>query len=206
MTFVIRLKDGSWQRYESSHKNRDAVVKEILTRYPDADYIEALQPSPSGVVVKFKKLRPDAVAPYKAHPTDAGFDLTATSRKIDSFGNVVYGTGLAFEIPAGYVGLLFPRSSICLTDLALTNAVGVCDACYRGEVMFKFKPSAHMRTEQRTGHEIGYAWLSDAPHVYALGERIGQMVVVPIPAVSFVESDTLSESDRGAGGYGSTGK
>ncbi len=204
MTYIIRLKDGTWQRYESRHTNWDAAVREIYSHFPETEYIE--QPQTPSMRVKYKKLHPKAVAPYKAHPTDAGFDLTATSRTVDVCGNVVYGTGLAFEIPAGYVGLLFPRSSICRTDLLLTNAVGVCDACYRGEVMFKFKPAPHMCEEKRRGFPLGYAWLNDAPLIYQVGERIGQMVIIPIPSVTFVESDTLSETDRGTGGYGSSGK
>lgn len=89
--------------------------------------------------IKIKKLSSDAVMPTKAHPTDAGFDLVATSRNIDDYGNLVYGTGLAFEIPEGYVGFLFPRSSISKKNLILTNSVGVLDCHYPGEVTFKFK-------------------------------------------------------------------
>ena len=80
------------------------------------------------MVVKFRKLNEYAIPPVKAHATDAGFDLTATSCYHDEEGNTVYGTGLAVEIPKGYVGLLFPRSSIAKKDLLLSNAVGVIDS------------------------------------------------------------------------------
>ena len=206
-TYIIRLKDGSWQRYESRHKNRDAVVKEILTRCPDADYIEAMQQvATPNVTVKFNKLRPDAVKPIKAHPTDAGYDLTATSRVVDNLGNVVYGFGLAFEIPVGYVGLLCPRSSICDTDLTMTGSIGIIDCDYRGEVTMKFRPTPILQAESRRGADLGFAYLKDAPTLYQLRERIGQLIIIPIPSISFIESDTLSETDRGTGGYGSSGK
>lgn len=84
--------------------------------------------------VRFKKLNDKAVIPTKAHATDAGFDLTATSKKCDDFGNVVYGTGIAAEIPKGYVGFVFPRSSIYKQDIILSNCVGVIDSGYRGNI------------------------------------------------------------------------
>ena len=80
------------------------------------------------MVVKFKKLNEYAICPVKAHASDAGFDLTATSFYVDEDGCSVYGTGLAVEIPRGYVGLLFPRSSVAKKDLLLSNAVGVIDS------------------------------------------------------------------------------
>lgn len=80
------------------------------------------------MVVKFRKLNEYAICPVKAHATDAGFDLTATSYFVDEDGCSVYGTGLAVEIPQGYVGLLFPRSSVAKKDLLLSNAVGVIDS------------------------------------------------------------------------------
>lgn len=78
--------------------------------------------------VKIKKLNENAVIPKYSKAGDAGMDLVATSREIDKYGNIVYGTGLAFEIPKGYVGLLFPRSSISKYDMNLTNSVGVLDS------------------------------------------------------------------------------
>lgn len=78
--------------------------------------------------VKIKKLNENAVIPSYSKQGDAGMDLVATSKIFDKYGNVEYGTGLAMEIPEGYVGLIFPRSSISKKDLALTNAVGVIDS------------------------------------------------------------------------------
>lgn len=137
--------------------------------------------------IKFKRLNDKAVTPHKAHASDAGFDLTATSRDFDGL-NVVYGTGIAVEIPQGYVGLLFPRSSVARMELLLSNSVGVIDSGYRGEIMMKFKPASIIEAT-----------------MYDVGERIGQLIIMPIPDVEFVEYDELSDTERGSGGYGSTG-
>lgn len=142
--------------------------------------------------IRFKKLREGAVIPTKAHRSDAGFDLVAISRKIDEDGAVVYGTGIAFEIPTGYVGLVFPRSSVAKKDVVLSNCVGVIDSGYRGEVMAKFK-------------FIDPLIVHNEYHWYDVGDRICQIVFVKLPDVDMVESDELSDSDRGDGGYGSTG-
>ena len=89
--------------------------------------------------VKIKRLSDKAVIPTYAKDGDAGMDLVATSKSYDENGNVVFGTSLAFEIPKGYVGLLFPRSRNAKMDLLLSNSVGVIDSGYRGEVMMKYK-------------------------------------------------------------------
>lgn len=135
--------------------------------------------------VKIKRLNDKAILPTKAHATDAGCDLYATSCHYDN-GLIIYGTGIAVEIPEGYVGLVFPRSSIANTHLTLSNSVGVIDSGYRGEIMAKF----------RKGGTRGY-------HV---GERIAQLIIIPYPEVTFEEVDELSNSDRGEGGYGSSGR
>ena len=139
--------------------------------------------------IKVKRLNELAMLPTKAHATDAGFDLYATSKIYDNDGNVVYGCGLAFEIPEGYMGLVFPRSSNAKKSLILTNSVGVIDSGYRGEVTAKFKRLYPISQGE-----------------YAIGERFAQLIVMPIPAVEFEEAEELSESERGVGGYGSSGK
>ena len=154
--------------------------------------------------VRIKKLTENAVIPSKAHTTDAGFDLTATSRTLDEYGCVVYGTGLAFEIPEGYVGLLFPRSSNAKKDLTLSNSVGVLDSGYRGEVTFKFKPA--FRWDVDGGICVGERSNEMTLLKYEVGDRIGQLIIMPIPDIEFEETEGLSETDRGIGGYGSTGK
>ena len=137
--------------------------------------------------VKVKKLHPDAVIPKYAKPGDAGLDLTAVSETWNETNTMVtYDTGLSIEIPEGYVGLLFPRSSISKTKLALTNSVGVIDSGYRGPIMFKFNY-----------YEEGM--------VYEVGERIGQLIIMPYPQIELEEADELSSTERNAGGFGSTG-
>lgn len=156
--------------------------------------------------IKIKKLSDNAMMPTKAHPTDAGFDLYATSRTIDNYGNVVYGTGLAFEIPEGYAGFLFPRSSNAKMGLLLSNSVGVIDCHYRGEVTMKFKPSLEA-TAARNPRITSFEYFQpDHIHRYSEGERIGQLIIMPIPEVEFEFANELSETDRGEGGYGSTGR
>ena len=149
--------------------------------------------------IKIKKLYEDSILPTKAHTTDAGYDLYAHSKSYDDDGNVVYGSGVAMEIPQGYVGLVFPRSSNAKKDLILSNSVGVIDSGYRGEVLFKFKPSCVIEKQD-------LAYLPESIAKYEIGERIGQIIIMPYPEVEFVEVDELSDSDRGDGGYGSSGK
>lgn len=127
--------------------------------------------------------------PKKAHASDAGFDLVAVSVEEDRKREIVtYHTGIAMEIPDGYVGLVFPRSSVYKHQLVLSNCVGVIDSGYRGEILFKY------RVVQ--------------PHIsrYCSGDRIGQIVIVQLPEFEMVEAENLSDSDREAGGFGSTGR
>lgn len=142
--------------------------------------------------LKFKKLDEKAVMPIRAHKGDAGLDLTSigVSTTINECGQLmlVYHTGLAVEIPEGYVGLLFPRSSIYKKALTLTNAVGVIDAGYRGEIQAVFRSTTDV-----------------VPAIYKDGERFAQLVIIQIPEFDPVEVDELSETDRGADGLGSTG-
>lgn len=155
--------------------------------------------------VKIKKLHPDAVIPAYAKAGDAGMDLTAVSMKIDEYSNICYGTGLAFEIPEGYVGLVFPRSSNCKKDVILTNCVGVIDSGYRGEVSFKFK-GLDGCVNKMYGEE-GFAIKNRIfGKAFKVGDRIGQIIIMPYPQIEFVEVDELSETERGTGGYGSSGR
>lgn len=139
--------------------------------------------------VRFKALTNDAVAPSRAHDTDAGFDLVAVSVEEDRKRNIVtYHTGIAVEIPKGYMGLLFPRSSVYKHQIQLANSVGIIDSGYRGEVILKYRITQ--------------------PHIsrYTFGDRVGQLVIVPYPEIEFDEVPELDDTDRGEGGFGSTGK
>lgn len=169
--------------------------------------------------VKIKKLHESAVIPSYSKKGDAGMDLTAVDYYYDVEGNIVYRTGLAIEIPEGYVGLIFPRSSICNYDINLTNAVGVIDSGYRGEVTMKFKPTLCFQPNEATNYLADDKFdASDGvyipydervpiePHVYECGERVGQIIIMPYPQIEFEEVESLTETERGDGGYGSTGK
>ena len=138
--------------------------------------------------IKFKKLSPKAVTPSYAKTGDAGLDMTAISLIKDEM-FYEYGTGIAVEIPEDHVGLIFPRSSISKTKLILSNHVGVVDSGYRGEIKFRFKK---------------LAW--DNGQIYDIGDKIGQLVIIPIPYIELEETNELSSSDRGEGAFGSTGK
>ena len=151
--------------------------------------------------VNVKKLDSNAVVPTCGRHGDAGMDLTATSKWYDESGNVCYGTQLAFEIPNGFVGLLFPRSSNTKKDLILGNSVGVIDSGYRGEVVLKFKPSI-IYTMDDDINFVGAPFHS--LNNYDIGDRIGQIVIMPVPQIEFNVVDDLSTSDRGVGGFGST--
>lgn len=150
--------------------------------------------------VKIKKLHKDAVIPKYAKDGDAGLDLVAVSKHFDENGCVVYGTGLAFEIPKGYVGLIFPRSSVSKYTISVANSVGVLDSGFRGEVTVKFRPM--FRFEQGLTKETKVAY----PVIYDVGERIAQLIIMPYPHIDFVEVEKLSETEREEGGFGSTGK
>lgn len=145
------------------------------------------------VKVQIKKLSDDAVIPSYAKPGDAGLDLTATSLKSDEYGNYEYGTSLAISIPEGYVGLIFPRSSICKITQTLTNSVGVIDSGYIGEIKFKFKPTMKLPS----GNTVD--------SMYKVGDRVGQLIIIPIPKVELEEVEELASTERGNGGFGSTG-
>ena len=136
--------------------------------------------------VKIKRLASGAMMPKKAHPTDAGFDLYVSRCGMEN-GLFVCHTDVAFEIPKGFVGYVFPRSSVSNMGLIMSNSVGVIDAGYRGEVSARFKADGWFRK-------------------YGIGDRFAQIIIMPIPDIEFIEVDELSDTDRGVGGYGSSGK
>ncbi len=170
--------------------------------------------------IKFKKMDERAVAPYKKHLTDAGVDLTAISVEYDEETDcIIYDTGIAVEIPAGYFGLVVPRSSIHKTDLMLTNHAGIIDSDYRGTIKAKFKimsdydyPATmygdfnELLQEGKFCIYVNSEVAISGYSIYKLGDRICQLIIVPIPLIEYIESDTLSDTERGDGGFGSTGK
>lgn len=143
--------------------------------------------------VKIKKLVPNAIIPKYAKEGDVGMDLTAVSKTYDEDNNVVYDTGIAVQIPEGFFGLVFPRSSNSKKDLTLTNSVGVIDSGYRGSIILKYK--------RMTIFNTGIGEIKE----YNVGDRVGQLIILPHPYIDFIESDDLSDTKRGVGGFGSTG-
>ena len=140
--------------------------------------------------ILFKKLVAEAQKPKFGKPGDAGADLVATSVDFSRKNQVVYGTGLAVEIPEGMVGLIFPRSSVRNYDLSMSNSVGVIDSGYRGEIMVTFN-ILNLHTVENS---------------YQVGDRIAQLVIMPVPLAQYVEVEELSETSRGTEGHGSTGR
>ena len=152
--------------------------------------------------VKIKKLNPNAVIPTYAKPGDGGMDLVATSIISDTPEQITYGMGIALEIPKGFVGLIFPRSSVRKTGLDLSNAVGVCDSGYRGELQATFNKlfgGDRFYDETKNTEDTSNDF-------YKVGDRIAQIMIIPYPPIEFKEVDELSNSERGEGGFGSTGK
>jgi dUTP pyrophosphatase len=140
--------------------------------------------------LRFTKVRPQGELPRAQHPGDAGLDLrAAVDAVVEPLARVMVATGIAVEIPEGHAGLVLPRSGLASRQgLTLANAPGLIDAGYRGEVivsLVNLDPTEPVRV--------------------AVGDRIAQLVVVNVPSVQAVLVEELSASERGAGGFGSTG-
>ena len=142
--------------------------------------------------VKIKKLSKNAVIPTYGSPFSAGADLYAcidSSLGINPGETKFVHTGLCAEIPQGFAGLVFARSGLaCKKDLAPANKVGVIDSDYRGEIMV----AIHNHGRQT--------------RIVENGERVAQLLIMPYVCANFIESAELSDTQRGEGGFGSTGK
>jgi dUTP pyrophosphatase len=137
--------------------------------------------------IKYKKLHPNAIAPKQGRVDDACWDLVCTSM-VEREKYIEYKVGISIEVPEDHVALLFPRSSCSNYDQILSNCVGVVDPGYRGEIGFRYKTS------------------KGGGMIYQVGERVGQMLIIQRPYLEFEEVEELSSSERGTGGYGSSGK
>jgi len=145
------------------------------------------------IQLKVKKLHPYAKMPERATEDSACFDVSTTGSDFMSEGEeddsvVIYNTGLAFEVPKNHTMLIFPRSSVYKTGQMLANGVGVLDSDYRGELKVLMKV------------------VSGRLEIYNPGDRVAQIMILPLPKVEIQEVNTLSETVRGDGGFGSTGK
>lgn len=157
-----------------------------------------------GVTLKVKRVHPDAIIPQYQKDGDACFDLhcihgallgPSEHHGLDGKGQAVeFNTGLAFEVPEGYVMLIYSRSGHGFNHgVRLSNCVGVIDSGYRGEVRVKL----HL--------DVQVHWKEGRHYGVMAGDRIAQAMLLPIPMVRFIEVDELSDSERGEGGMGSTG-
>lgn len=155
--------------------------------------------SRNGLLVNIETCHENAEVPEYQQDGDAGMDLKAVEKKKHTKTELWFKTGLKMAIPRGYVGLIFPRSSISEKPLLLSNSVGVIDSGYRGEIEVRFD-------KQVTGYKE-----DGSPHYgdifqYEVGDRIAQMIIIPYPKVEFVETESLNfDTSRGSGGFGSTG-
>ena len=135
--------------------------------------------------IKIKKTNINSILPIKKNPLDAGIDCYANSiTKTEDY--IEYGLGFSLEIPEGYCGFIFPRSSVSNYDLLMCNSVGVVDSNYINEVKARFKQSGHK--------------------VYELGDRVCQLILYKYPEVEFIEVDELDDTNNRGGGHGSTGR
>lgn len=188
---------------------------------------EAIPQSNCDVVLKFKKLNENAVIPSIAKAGDAGMDVVATEVEYDYLHDtIICHTGLACEFPKGYVLLAFPRSSVTNKGCLLGNSVGVIDSGYRGEIQLRYK--MHISFKVKRFHQIVMRVLydknpfksfgklvdnevnkgfrvEDIYYPYKAGDRVGQFILMKLPDVQVEEVTELTESDRGDGGFGSSG-
>ena len=194
--YIEKLKNLETELTENTEVGKE-IDEEFITEFDKllnslSNDIQGSYQIPTSVMsIRVKKLNPSAVIPMYSKQGDAGMDLTAVSKEITN-DYVSYKTGLSFEIPSGYVGLLFPRSSNSKKDLLLTNSVGVVDSGYRGEVELRFKPILNGKLDNISTYEVG--------------DRVGQIIIMPYPQIQFIETDNLSDTERGVGGFGSSGK
>lgn len=144
------------------------------------------------MIIRYKKIHPLAAPPVFGSIHSAGADLCAISGEdiVIAPGKTEFiHTGLAIEVPVGYAGLVYARSGLASkSGLAPANKVGVIDSDYRGEILVALHNHSETAAAVRGG------------------DRIAQLIIAPVPAVEYVESDDLSDTLRGSGGFGSTGK
>lgn len=142
--------------------------------------------------INYSKLVDHAFEPEYSSIGAAGLDLKCVDVSYNyELGFMEYGTGIAIQIPEGFVGLLFPRSSVSNTPHSLANSVGVIDSDYRGEIIFRFRNTTKVEEDY---------------NAYSYGDKIGQLIIVPYPKIILKEVKQLEDTKRGFGGFGSTGR
>jgi len=141
------------------------------------------------MTVRFKRVNPDASLPAYAHPGDAGMDVRSVEDvEIAPGARVLVHTGLVMALPMGWEAQVRPRSGLALKHgVTVLNTPGTIDAGYRGEV------------------GVILANFGDKPFSVARGDRVAQIVIAPVTTAAIEETDVVDETDRGSGGFGSTG-
>ena len=166
--------------------------------------------------INIKKLDKNAIIPQPATDGSGAMDVTAVSMNVtDKY--IEYDTGLAFEVPKGYVMLIFPRSSVSKYDLTLANSVGILDSDYRGPLKLRFKRNYRIENKpsEVTDNEFTTTSILWGENVedyrinacdwYNVGDKVGQIMIIPSLSIEFNEVNELSNTERGTGGFGSTG-
>lgn len=161
--------------------------------------------------IRVKRVNPDAPLPTKAHPTDAAYDLCAMEDVTLLPGEFkMVGSGLAFSIPQGWCGAVYPRSGLGCKGLVLKNGTGIIDSHYRGEVMLPLFNNNPVATWKRIRDAIylrtfgGVSEIEGTIHV-CKGDRVAQMRIELVPESTMLEVEELDETDRNLGGFGSSG-
>lgn len=197
--------EKDWAKTEE-YDNIGPTIKEFMSFQEKLNVFHQLN-------VKIKLVDKDIPTKIPAYALDgdAGLDITSTDKYYDgSNGTTVYKTNLAIEIPYGYVGLLFPRSSVSNVTLSLANCVGVIDSNYRGEILLKFKktPSGAKQYVLDDPSQFEYQSFKriDLHTEYEIGDKVAQLIILPIPKVNLILVDELSATNRGENGFGHTGK
>lgn len=152
--------------------------------------------------LSFKRLDENAILPTRAHPYDAGLDLYALEGCVVGSGDIsIVRTGLAVEIPYGYVGLVHPRSGLAFKHgITVVNAPGTIDSSYRGELQVALTMLEWDGNCMFENHPVPLRVDVNA------GDRIAQLVVQKIELPYPIEVDEMDDTDRGSGGFGSTGR
>lgn len=182
---LIKEIDETWDLSD----NKKNMLKTFLTKSKELT-LEVSRNPRERIEVKVHRISPDAILPTYAHNTDAGADIySVTDIVINPHETVIVPTGLTVAIPVGYMIQIYPRSGLSLkTGLRVANSVGIIDTSYRGEIGVIMT-------------NIGYT-----PETIKKGDRIAQMIIAPTPMIQWSEVEELDTTERGEGGFGSTGK
>ena len=181
---------------ETSKTEAVAPKKEETSKQETTSSTPKATPTPKAV--KVKKLHKDAMTPVRGTEKSSGLDLICT--EVEDTGDfLICSIGIAVEIPEGYTGYLHARSSVMKKDLVLANGVGVIDEDYRGEVKAVFRKVDKLETVD------GRTFTRKARNMYAVGDKVAQLVILRDYKMPVKLVKELSDTDRGTGGFGSTG-